>query len=200
MPSRTLPRRVLVFAAGIVSCGPSSNGPPASIEIGRAASAASAGPTPDPPAPSAKVAPTGSCKARCVPGTDVEDTAENRRVLAFCERYRKGLVDKDIPALLALASPDYRDGGGTPDPDDDIDFAGLRSFFETTLGRIDKIRVEMRYTNVREQNDGVVVVEFTMATSYTFAAAPGAWQDQPPRQGRLALERDARSFKILRGM
>ena len=68
----------------------------------------------------------GGCARDVIPNTDVDDTSENRRVLEFVEKYRQAVEERDVNAMLSLASADYFDDFGTPAATDDVDFEGLR--------------------------------------------------------------------------
>jgi hypothetical protein len=48
-----------------------------------------------------------ACATGRIPNTDLADTADNRSVVNFCERYRRAVEAKDARTLLTLASPDY---------------------------------------------------------------------------------------------
>ena len=71
------------------------------------------------------------CNHEYIPNTDVEDTEENRKVVAFCEKYRHAVERKDIARLLQLAHPEYYEDGGNIDASDDIDLAGLKEYLTT---------------------------------------------------------------------
>ena len=51
------------------------------------------------------------CSKSYIPNTDVEDSSENKKVIAFCEQYRHAVEDKDVGTLLKLASPRYYEDG-----------------------------------------------------------------------------------------
>ena len=73
---------------------------------------------------------TVGCHTQYIPNTDVEDTDENRRIVQFCEEYRKAVEARNIAILLKLAHPTYYEDGGNLDAADDLDFAGLREYLE----------------------------------------------------------------------
>src|SRR5690348_10067368 len=71
---------------------------------------------------------SAGCTSHYIPNTDVEDTEENRKLITFCEKYRKAVEYKDVGLLLKLASPKYYEDGGNVDAADDIDYAGLKDY------------------------------------------------------------------------
>src|SRR5678810_123120 len=70
----------------------------------------------------------GGCATHYIPNTDVEDNDDNRKVIAFCEKYRHAVEERNVPLLLDLASPSYYEDGGNVDATDDMDYAGLREY------------------------------------------------------------------------
>ena len=56
------------------------------------------------------------CSPKRIPGTEIEDTGDNRAVYEVVRAYQKALEGRDAAAILALVSPDYFDAAGTPDP------------------------------------------------------------------------------------
>src|SRR5580692_11214937 len=65
------------------------------------------------------------CSKSFIPNTDVPDTAENRKVILFCEQYRHAVEEKNVAQLLKLASPNYHKRGAV---DDDVDYGTLKDF------------------------------------------------------------------------
>jgi hypothetical protein len=143
-------------------------------------------PAPDAPA---------SSDAPVIPTTDVPDTAENRAVIELCERYRTALEARDLSALLALASPQYLDDGGTPDPSDDTRHAELESYLEGLFKDVEQVRYEIRYRKIRFEGERVVV---GLTYSATFRIA-GKFR-RSVQDNEMVLERHDGSYRFLSGM
>ena len=60
-----------------------------------------------------------ACAPSFIAGTEVEDTPENREIVALVESYRKAVEDRDEMALLRLISRHYVENGSTTDTQDD---------------------------------------------------------------------------------
>src|SRR5688572_6388261 len=88
------------------------------------------------------------CSKSYIPNTDVEDTSENKKVIAFCEEYRHAVEDKDVGRLLKLVSPRYYEDGGNTNAEDDIDYDGLKDYLTATFVKTQTIRYEIRYRKV----------------------------------------------------
>jgi hypothetical protein len=141
-----------------------------------------------------------ACKPRYIPNTDVEDTAENRKVVEFCESYRKAVERRNIGFLLSLADESYYEDGGNIDAADDIDFAGLRSFLETKFRDTKGIRYEIRYRRVEVTKDKKIFVDYTYSASYKI---PGGTEEVWRRQvadNRLELIPVEDSYRVIAGM
>jgi len=140
------------------------------------------------------------CTTHYIPNSDVEDTGDNRRVVEFCERYRKALELKDTASLLAMASPRYYEDGGNVDPSDDMDFEGLKGWLENRFQDTKAIRYEIRYRRIEKGENNRLMVVFTYSASWRI---PGLKQEDwrhKVSDNRLELEADGESYKILAGM
>ncbi|PKN47872.1 MAG: hypothetical protein CVU63_06075, partial [Deltaproteobacteria bacterium HGW-Deltaproteobacteria-20] len=85
------------------------------------------------------------CTKNYIPNTDVEDTEDNRRVVTFCETYRKAVERRDIGRILSMVSPRYYEDGGNVDASDDLDYEGLKAFMMNEFRESKAIRYEIRY-------------------------------------------------------
>ncbi len=142
---------------------------------------------------------TLGCTPKFIPNTEVPDTAENREVINFCERYRHAVESMNIGLLLSLASPKYFDDSGTVSGDDDMDRAGLEEVLKTRFKEVKNIRYEIKYRAVYQKGD-VTMVEYTYTTSYQFDMDGKPHWENKTADNRLELERVNDSFLILTGM
>jgi hypothetical protein len=142
----------------------------------------------------------GGCATHYIPNTDVEDNDDNRKVIAFCEKYRHAVEERNVPLLLDLASPSYYEDGGNVDATDDMDYAGLREYLEGRFKDTRAIRYEIRYRRVRHSSENKVLVEYTYTASYKIPGLRGEEWRHAVADNRLELVSDQASFKILAGM
>lgn len=140
------------------------------------------------------------CQPRLIPNTDVRDTEFNRRVVEFCEEYRRAVERRNIPLLLKFADPDYYEDGGNVDATDDIDYAGLREYLQTRFADVRAIRYEIRYRDVSQGPDDVIFVEYTYSASYKLPSAEGEIWRRQVADNRLEIIQRGDTFTILRGM
>lgn len=139
------------------------------------------------------------CSKEYIVNTDVEDTEEHRRVISFCEGYRRAVERKDVAGLLSMASKDYYEDGGNVDAADDIDFAGLRDYLTEKFRDARAIRYEIRYRRV-SQDGPYIFVDFTYSGSFRVPSTDGDKWQSTVQENRLELVPLGESFRIVAGM
>jgi hypothetical protein len=142
----------------------------------------------------------GGCAKSTIPNTDVEDTSENRKIVDFCEKYRRSVEERDVDALVNMASPRYFETGGNARSSDDIDYTGLRTYLSTKFKMTKAIRYEIRYRRISETETKIIQVDYTYTASFQIPTTKGDVWNRAVRENRLQLVRDGDSFKILGGM
>jgi hypothetical protein len=143
--------------------------------------------------------PLSGCATHYIPNTDVEDNEANRKLISFCEKYRRAVEQKDIAALLKMAAPNYYEDGGNVDAADDLDYAGLKQYLTTKFQNATSIRYEIRYRRVIRQRE-VIYVDYTYSASYRI---PGLKTEEWRRRvddNRLELIPYQDEFRIIAGM
>jgi len=140
------------------------------------------------------------CASRNIPNTDVEDSDFNRKVVSFCEEYRRAVEQKKIGFLLQLADPTYYEDGGNADAADDIDYAGLKEYLEDRFAKTNGIRYEIRYRRISKGRKAHVNVDFTYSASYRIPASNGDVWRHVVADNRLELVPNGDSFRIVAGM
>jgi hypothetical protein len=146
-------------------------------------------------------APLLGCTTHYIPNTDVEDTDDNRKLIAFCEKYRHAVELKNIALLLKLASPKYYEDGGNVDASDDLDYAGLRDYLTNRFQDARSIRYEIRYRRVVKEDDRIFV-DYTYSASYRIPGSEGEEWRRRVDDNRLELlpTTNEDEFLILAGM
>jgi len=147
----------------------------------------------------ALAAPLAACSRHYIPNTDVEDTEENRKIVTFAEKYRHAVEQKDVAALLKMASPDYYEDGGNVDASDDIDFAGLKDYLTSKFLDASSIRYEIRYRRIVKDR-GMIYVDYTYSASYRIPGMKGEEWRRKVEDNRLELVPYQDEFRIVAGM
>lgn len=139
------------------------------------------------------------CGANIIPNTTIDDNPANREVIEFCESYRHALEQRDIGALLAMASPRYYENSGTPEGLDDYDITGLRDILRDRMSRVHTVRYEFRYRNISVESDRVLV-DYTYSGSFRVETDAGHRWYRRVADNRIELERVGGQFRIVAGM
>ncbi|MEZ4224081.1 MAG: hypothetical protein R3B13_24245 [Polyangiaceae bacterium] len=140
------------------------------------------------------------CQAHTIPNTDVEDTDDNRRVISFCEEYRRAVEQRKVGLLLQLAHPAYYEDGGNVDATDDIDYTGLKAYLEERFRETKAIRYEIRYRRIGKGRKDTVTVDFTYSASYKIPTPSGDVWRRTVADNRLELIPNGDAYKIVSGM
>jgi hypothetical protein len=141
----------------------------------------------------------GCASRRLIPNTSVSDTEENRVVLEVVERYRMGMERRDVPLLMTLASPQYHADGGTPRPDDDFGFDGLKRVLKERLSQLESLRYDLEYRDLRIEN-GRAQVDVYVDASWVWAGDGGNRVGRMSEHQRLELIFDGKRWLFTRGM
>lgn len=139
------------------------------------------------------------CSTTYIPNTDVPDTEENRKLITFCERYRKAVERKDVMDMLKMASPKYYEDGGNMDASDDIDFAGLKQFLTERFEDAHGVRYEIRYRRVTRDNDRIFI-DYTISGSWRIPTTQGDQWKRMVDDNRLEIVEVDDDYRIMTGM
>lgn len=141
------------------------------------------------------------CTRDVIPNTDVEDTPETREVVDFVEKYRSAVIERNVPALLKLASKDYYDDMGTPQGDDDVDLEGLKERLTQTFGEdLLSVHYDIRYRDVVFLPTKILV-DYTYIGRFRINANEGPRWERRLADNRMVLSRSKDGkYAILSGM
>ncbi len=117
------------------------------------------------------------CKPDLLPGTNIEDTSENRAVIEFVEEYRKAVESRSSEAVLKLVADDYFEDRGTATDTDDYGIEKLRSDLETHFQVADvvQLRVEVQHVKYDPENDLVHVYYRYLQRAHLDLPAGSKW-------------------------
>ena len=140
-----------------------------------------------------------ACAAHRIEGTDIADNEENRAIIALVQGYADALQRRDAAALLALASPDYFDNGGTADPADDLDFARLEQTLPADLAKLESLRVQVQVRGIRVEGD-TALVELWTDGWYRIQTPQGVVPRRDQDLHRMKLARRDGAWRVVSGM
>jgi hypothetical protein len=142
-----------------------------------------------------------SCnKGQFIPNTKVADSPVNREVLNIVEKYRNAMEHKDIATIVALTHPTYQHDSGTPDPADDIDYAGLRELLSTRFKHTNQVRCRIEYHDLEIRGETALVDAWIDAAFvYENPDGPPRWQ-RFTDYNRFQLVRDGNTWRFISGL
>ena len=141
-----------------------------------------------------------SCSKQFVPNTDVEDSPFNRKVIEFCEEYRRAVERRNVGLLLKLADKRYYEDGGNVDPTDDLNYDDLKKYLVERFRSTQAIRYEIRYRRVGRGRNDEIYVDYTYSASYKMVTEDGDVWRRSVADNRLELASKGDTFRILAGM
>ena len=144
----------------------------------------------------------GGCKPDLIPGTQVEDSEENRKVLEFLTRYQAAMQARKVDDVVNLCAADYFETNGNDDPKDDYNLDGLRGKLTEHFGRTKEIVLEV-YVQEISRPDGVVRVAYRYNTRALVSFPSGDKWLTATDVNKITLrpvEGDEVGFRILAGL
>jgi ketosteroid isomerase-like protein len=137
--------------------------------------------------------------ARKMPNTDIEDSADNRAIVAVIDQYRKAFDRRDAPAILALVSRSYFDDAGTSDPSDDLDFAQLAQALPASLKGLADVKLELAVSKIEVKGDSAAA-DLLYDSRYRVATPRGEVAKRDSDVHRMKLRREDGVWKITSGL
>ena len=142
----------------------------------------------------------GCAKPKLIPRTKIPDTEANREVLRVVEDYRRAMEGRDAAAVLALVHPTYSDRCGTPEGDDDLDYAEMKKILASRLKRATRIRFFIEYQAVTARGrDALVDVWIDATFVYEHADLTPKWR-RFTDYNRFKLLKDGRTWRFVAGL
>lgn len=146
---------------------------------------------------------SGGCKPELIPGTTVEDTEENRKVLEFLTRYQAAMQARDADAVVKLCAADYYETNGNADPLDDYNIDGLRTKLTEHFARTKELTLDVYVQKVERAEDATIAVAYRYNTRalVAFPSSPKWLTATEVNKIKLRpVEGDEAGFRILSGL
>ncbi|HVE81864.1 MAG TPA: DUF4440 domain-containing protein [Myxococcales bacterium] len=90
------------------------------------------------------------------PGTEIPENPDTTAIKTVMEKYRSAVEAKDVGAIIALCSEQYRDDAGTIQTEDDLDYASLRDVLPRRLGKVQNASLYMELKRIDVQRDQAI--------------------------------------------
>jgi len=140
------------------------------------------------------------CARDKIPNTRVDDTAENREVVEFVEKYRAAVETRDVVALTGMASKSYFDDMGTPAGEDDVDYDALVVGLGRLREEVIAARYQISYRGVTYTPTERVLVDLLYTGWFKVNTTEGPQWRRRLEPHRIVLAREGDQLRIVSGM
>jgi ketosteroid isomerase-like protein len=137
--------------------------------------------------------------ARNIPNTEIQDSPDNRAIIAVVDSYRKAFDARSVDGVMALVSPNYYDDAGTIDASDDVDYRMLPQVLKDTFSRINQVRLEFGITDIIVNGDRAQADCFYDAKYRVLTPRSDIAKRDTDIQ-RILLQRQGKDWKIISGL
>ena len=145
----------------------------------------------------------GACKPELIPGTTVEDSEENRQVLAFLTLYQQAMQNRSSDDVVKLCAADYFEDNGNSDPKDDYNIDGLRSKLTEHFKMTKELTLEVYVQTVDRADPALVAVAYRFNTRALVSFPAGDKWLTATEVNKIKLRAvadDANGFRIVSGL
>jgi hypothetical protein len=98
------------------------------------------------------------CAAHKIPGTDIDETSDATAIIEVVGKYNTAVDAQDAAGILALVDPSFYDDAGTLTPEDDLDYATLKTKLPLMLQRFQDVRVKITVKTLNVVGDKASLV------------------------------------------
>jgi hypothetical protein len=104
------------------------------------------------------------CAVPKIPGTEIEENSDSTAILGVITKYNSALDAQDAAGILALVDTSFYDDAGTLTPEDDLDYASLKTKLPALLAKLQDVRVKITVKTMNIDRDQATVVYNYVAT------------------------------------
>lgn len=137
--------------------------------------------------------------ARKIPGTEIDDTRDNRAIVAVIDAYRRAFEARDAAAAMALVSASFFDDAGTADPSDDLDRDQLAKALPETLARLPAVKLELAVSRIEVDKDTAAAYLYH-DSRYRVSTPRGEIPKRDSDLSRMTFRREGGVWRITSGL
>lgn len=146
------------------------------------------------------LAAVGCAKQKLIPSTKIVDNPENRQILTTLESYRHAMERRDAARVYSLVHHTYQDNSGTPEANDDVDYATLAKVLRSRFKRCQRVVYRIEYQRISFKRDQAFVDAWIDATfAYAHPDSPLRYQRHTDHH-RFALLKTKRGWRFTGGL
>ena len=140
------------------------------------------------------------CAHSTIPGTDIEDTEDNRSVLTVLDQLQKALQARDSDTVLSLISPTYFEDMGTIDNKDDFGFEEFRdSILNQNIEKIAELYLKIDVHDVQVEGDQAFI-DIRYRTRAKLSLPSGSTWTQDSDFSRVSFAREQGRWLVVSGL
>jgi hypothetical protein len=98
------------------------------------------------------------CAAHKIPGTDIDETSDTNAIIEVVGKYNTAIDAQDAAGILALVDKSFYDDAGTLTPEDDLDYATLKTKLPVMLQKFQDVRVRITVKTLNVVGDKASLV------------------------------------------
>jgi hypothetical protein len=98
------------------------------------------------------------CAAHKIPGTDIDETTDTNAIIEVVGKYNTAVDAQDAAGILALVDTSFYDDAGTLTPEDDLDYATLKTKLPVMLAKFQDVRVKITVKTLNVVGDKASLV------------------------------------------
>ena len=134
------------------------------------------------------------------PSSTIPKTEENQKIIDTVEQYRRACWSETSRGCWCWRREKYFEDSGTPRSDDDYGYDGLKMVLSKRLSRVQSMRYEIEYRNIKHAGNHAEVEVF-LDGSFELSAKSGDRYRRVNDFHRFILERRGHEkWKFLSGM
>ena len=140
------------------------------------------------------------CAHSTIPGTDIQDTEDNRSVLKVLDQLQKALQARDSDTVLSLVSPTYFEDMGTIDNRDDFGFEEFRdSILNQNIEKIAELYLKIDVHDVQVEGDQAFI-DIRYRTRAKLSLPSGSTWTQDSDFSRVSFAREQGRWLVVSGL
>jgi ketosteroid isomerase-like protein len=141
-----------------------------------------------------------ACGPRLIPGTNIDDTEDNKAIMQVVADYKNAYERRDAAAVLKLVAPSFYETNGTADTSDDYDYKGLSQVLQKEFGQIQDNALNIDVRNISVKGDEAEVnYYYSERFQLADAGANGGFKGSSD-VAQIKLHRENGTWKIVSGI
>lgn len=140
-----------------------------------------------------------ACAHSKIPNTNIDDTDENREILAIVDAYHSAIENRDADAVLALVSDEFYEDNGNTDRDDDYGKNQLAESLRSEFEKTEQFQLGLKVDGIVVKDDRAeAFVQYNLRARTDYPSGK-KWKTSSDR-ARMSLVRTNGKWLIVSGL